>query len=262
MSNLTILVVDDEPLARRRVIRVVASILGVTLCGEAGDAIEAEKMIHSLKPDILLLDVQMPGASGFDLLEQLGDAMPVTVLVTAFDHHALRAFDAHAIDYVTKPIHVGRLTAAIERARTIAIARRQDGQIAELSETVSSLRLALHRYQRGPNEFWVKVMGEHVRVPADAILRIQAERDYVRLHTESRSYLLHESMAKLERSLESHMFLRVHRSMIIRRDRIRHLRPAPFASLILQMDDGKEIRVGRTYAPMVRSLLLKRSSDG
>lgn len=262
MTELSILVVDDEPLARRRIIRVIAGMPGVTLCGEAGNVDEAEAQVRALQPDILLLDVQMPGASGFDLLDRLGADAPATVFVTAFDDHALRAFDASAVDYVTKPIAPGRLTAAIERAAVLATARRDSGQVAELVETVAALRTALRQRQQGPSEFWVKARGEHVRIPAETIVRIQAERDYVRIHTEARSYLFHESLARLEETLEPSEFLRVHRSTIVRRDRIRQIRNAPFASFVLALSDGSEVRVGRTYSKAIRALLLeKRTRD-
>lgn len=251
----TVLIVDDEPLARRRLARMIAAMPTVTLAGVAEDAEEAEAQVRSLHPDILLLDIQMPGASGFDLVERLGPAAPVVIFVTAFDHHALRAFDARAADYVTKPVEAGRLAAAIGRALLLAKAGRDEERLAELGETVAALRAALREHERADSDFWVKTRGGHVRVPAAQVMSIEAERDYVRLHTGRESYLLHESMASLERRLDPEDFLRVHRSAILRRDQIVAIRHAPFAALIAVLEDGREIRVGRTYAARVRQFM-------
>ena len=251
----TVLIVDDEPLARRRLARMIAAMPGVTLAGVAEDAEDAEAQVRALRPDILLLDIQMPGASGFDLVERLGPAAPVVIFVTAFDHHALRAFDARAADYVTKPVEAGRLAAAIGRALLLARAGHDEERLAELGETVTALRAALREHERATSDFWVKTRGGHVRVPAAQVLSIEAERDYVRLHTGQESYLLHESMASLERRLDPDDFLRVHRSAIVRRDQIVAIRHAPFAALIAVLEGGREIRVGRTYAARVRQLI-------
>lgn len=255
MTSLSVLIIDDEPLARRRVLRVLAGLDGFRVAGEAGDAATAFTQIRALAPDIVLLDIQMPGASGFDLLDRLGADAPVVVFVTAFDHHALRAFDASAIDYVTKPIAPGRLAAALDRARTAALARRNDGRVAELTETVAALRSALRAQEKGASDLWVRSRGEHLRIPAERIDRIQAERDYVRIHADGESWLFGDNLAGVERRLDPADFLRVHRSAIVRRDRIVKLRTAPFAALILHLRDGSEVRVGRTYAAAIRRLI-------
>ena len=138
MSDLSVLIVDDEPLARGRLRRMLAAMEGVRVAGEAGNAGEAQDRIAALKPDLLLLDIQMPGEGGFELLERLGEAAPPTIFVTAFDHHALRAFNARAIDYVTKPVEPGRLATAIERARLTIGAAGRVGDGIECRVEVSS----------------------------------------------------------------------------------------------------------------------------
>ncbi|MBY8823878.1 LytR/AlgR family response regulator transcription factor [Sphingomonas colocasiae] len=255
MTDVSVLIVDDEPLARGRLRRMLGAMHGVRVAGEAGNAVDACQSIAVLKPDLLLLDIQMPGADGFELLDRLGDAAPPTIFVTAFDHHALRAFDARAIDYVTKPVEPGRLASAVERARLAAGAQARQGRIVELQETVATLRAELRKRDGGAIEFWVRYKGEHLRIPSDRISHIQAERDYVRLHADGQSHLYYESLASLERRLDPAEFVRIHRSTIVRRDRVLRLRGASFAALIVHLDDGSEVRVGRTYAKAMRRML-------
>lgn len=255
MSETTVLIVDDEPLARRRLARMLKSVPDIRLVGEAGDLICAEEQVRRCDPDVLLLDVQLPGASGFDLLDRLGDLAPVVVFVTASDHYALRAFDAAAADYVTKPVDAGRLAAAMLRACQLAHARRDEARVAELAETVAALRAALRDQDRAANDFWVKTNGGHLRIPMHRIVSFQAERDYVRIVADDGSYLLHESLMAIDQRLDSREFLRIHRSTIVRLNRILRLRNAPFGALVAAMDDGSELRVGRTYIKTVREIL-------
>lgn len=251
---LSILVIDDEPLARRRLTRLLGAIPGTEVIGTAGNVDEALELIAALLPDVILLDIQMPGGTGFDILERLGHGVPAVIFVTAFDHYALRAFEAAAIDYVTKPIEANRLRTAIERARTAIAARTSADRVVELNETVQALRQALRKHDTQSADLWIKVRGEFVRVALDRVVRFQAERDYVRIHTDGRSYLHHESLASLERRLDPGEFLRLHRSSIVRRDCIVGLKQAPFAALIARLSDGSEIRVGRTYSRLIRPL--------
>jgi two-component system, LytTR family, response regulator len=253
VKGSTVLLVDDEPLARRRLTRLLSRMDWVGQIEEAADVGEACRKAADVKPDVLLLDIQMPGGSGFDVLEQLGPEPPVVVFVTAFDHHALRAFESHAIDYVTKPIEPGRFALAMERARAATSSRHQRDRIAELQETVASLKRALSAQSRPPRELWVKVRGEHVRIPQESIIRFQAERDYVRIHVSGADYLYHESLTALEQRLDPSEFIRIHRGTIVRRGALVRIKKARFAALIAVLADGAEVRVGRTYSSAVRS---------
>lgn len=257
MTPLSVLVVDDEPLARRRLTRHLGKIGWVARIDEAGDVDCACRLAKEVKPDILLVDIQMPGGSGFDLLERLGAEAPVVVFVTAFDHHALRAFEANAIDYVTKPIEAGRFEMAMGRARQAVTSRLQGERIAELQETVASLKKALGGNSRRTGDFWVKSHGAYIRIAAETVIRFQAERDYVRIHVSDAAYLLPENMASLERRLDPAIFVRIHRSTIVRRNAITRVRTAPFSALVAVLCDGTEVRVGKTYAPGVRSDLTR-----
>lgn len=262
MSGLFVLVVDDEPLARRRLIRMLAKLDWVTRVEQAGNVDEAHLIIRASQPDILLLDIQMPGASGFDLLEHLEPPMPVVVFVTAFDHHALRAFEANAVDYLTKPIEPGRFNLAMHRARTAASSHQQAERMSEMQGTIAALRRTLHDQPRLSGCIWVKVRGEHVRIPHADIRRIQAERDFVRIHVCGCSYLHHETLSALEGRLDPEVFIRIHRSCIVRCDAILRLKLAQSADLIAVLSEGLEIRVGRTFAPSLRKRLLGSSAAG
>lgn len=255
MSGLSVLVVDDEPLARRRILRLLAQMDGVGRIQEAGDLAQACRMVDAACPDILLLDIQMPGGDGFELLERVARTPPAVVFVTAFDHHALQAFEASAVDYVTKPIEPGRFRAAMERARRAVDMHARADRIEELQETVASLRSALQDQARPPADFWVRAQGEHLRIAVGAIVRFQADRDYVRIHVPGATYLYRESLASLEQRLDAAEFVRIHRSAIVRRRAIARIRPGPFAALIAVLSDGAEVRVGRTYEPQFRALL-------
>jgi two-component system LytT family response regulator/two-component system response regulator AlgR len=224
---------------------------------EAKDADEAVLSIAANEPDILLLDIQMPGGSGFDVLERLGPRLPVVVFVTAFDHHALRAFEANAVDYVTKPVEPARFARALERARLALEGRAQADRLAELKETVAALKSALEDKPRLKREFWVKVRGEYQRLALDGIIWFQSERDYVRIHVAGAAHLHHASLAGIERCLDGEAFMRIHRGAIVRRSAIVRLRPAPFGALIAVLSDGTEVRVGRTYGASVRARLLR-----
>jgi len=257
-GGMSVLVVDDEPLARRRLIRMLGKLPWVTRIDEAGNVTEARARIAQDRPDILILDVQMPDGSGFAVLPNMADAPPAVVFVTAFDHHAVRAFDADAIDYVTKPVEAGRFEVAMQRARAAVAAVAQSDHIVELQEAVAALKRALGDKTLRAQDFWVRSRGEHLRIPTDRVVRFQADRDYVRLHTDQADYLYQESLTSLERRLDPADFVRIHRSTIVRRDAIERIKPAPFAALVAVLSDGSEVRVGRTYVAVMRNQIAKR----
>lgn len=252
MTKLSILVVDDEPLARRRLIRMLAKLEWVDQIDEANDAIEAQLKIKKCCPDILLLDIQMPGGSGFDVLEQLTSDPPAIVFVTAFDQYALRAFETNAVDYLTKPIDSSRFLIAMDKAKSAASSRIQSDRIAELQEMIVSLKGALRTQSRQTAEFWVKSLGEFIRVTQDNIIRFQAERDYVRIHVLGTSYLYQETLTSLEQRLDSDDFIRIHRSNIVKRTAIVKIKKTPFSEMIIVLSDGSEVRVGRTFSKSFR----------
>lgn len=252
----TVLVVDDEPLARRRLQRMLSDCEGVRFAGAAADVEQARAMVRQLRPDILLLDIQMPGGDGFELLSALGDEAPAVVFVTAFEHHAVRAFEVSAVDYLLKPVEPGRLALAMARVRVFLQQRSREEQAQALRETVATLRRALDGQQaRTRADFWVRSASGHARLELREIVRFEAERDYVRIHAGERSFLHWESLASLEERLPAQEFVRIHRGSIVRRDRIAKVRRGALSSLVVVLTDQTELRVGRTYLPRIRAEL-------
>ena len=251
-----VLVVDDEPLARRRVERLLRQLPWIGGIDEAGGLREALAKVRAGAPDIVLLDIQMPDGTGFDLLRQLEPPLPAVVFVTAFDDRALQAFDSQAIDYVTKPIEPGRLRLALERARDAVQSRSTRDRISELEEIVAALRRSDAPREPRKAELWVKSRGDYLRILPDQITHIQAERDYVRIHADGREFLHHENLAAIVRLLPPDQFLRIHRSTVVRIGAVERIKGGRFSSLSAVLHDGTELRVGRTYTAGIRAQLL------
>lgn len=258
MSELKILIVDDEPLAARRLRILIERRPDLRLVGTAKDGDEAVEAIRTLEPDVVLLDVQMPGLDGFEVVERLaGGLPPVVIFVTAFDHHASRAFEARALDYLVKPVDAQRLYDALDHARIRRDQIEASSQVEELREIIANLRrggASATPAQRFEREFWVRSLGETLRVPVDEIERIEAERDYVRLHTSERSFLHREPISDIEKRLDPEAFLRVHRSTIVRRDRVTAIGKSASRTPILRLASGEQVSVGRSYADRIDKL--------
>jgi len=257
MSELTILIADDEPLATRRLKVLIERGQDLRLVGVAVDGEDAIEAIATLEPDVVLLDVQMPGLDGFEVVGRLA-AMPspAIIFVTAFDHYASRAFEAQAVDYLLKPVEATRLYATLDRARERVDQVDAARQVAELLEIIANLRgggvpTPAKRFEK---EFWVKSLGETVRVPVDIIERIESERDYVRLHTRERSFLHREPLGNIEKRLDPEEFLRVHRSTIVRRSCVEAIGKSVSRTPVLRLFSGEKIPVGRSYAAQIEKL--------
>jgi two-component system response regulator AlgR len=235
---LRTLIVDDEPLAIERLAILCAEIGGVELVGAAPDGETALPLIAAHAPDLLLLDIAMPGIDGMSLARalQARSPRPQVVFTTAFDGYALDAFDVAATDYLLKPVAIDRLRRAFDRVRA-ALAPSSASENPEIW-----------------SEFWVPWRSEMIRIEARSIDRVTAERDYMRLHVGARSHLLHMTAKQLERRLDPAHFIRVHRSQIVRRDFIERIRRENGAWLVC-CRDGAELRVGRRYMPAARALL-------
>ena len=236
-TPLDTLIVDDEPLAVERLQVICGRLPGVKVIGTAGDGVTALARIEALSPDLVLLDLTMPELDGIAVARKLKDRTrpPALIFVTAHDHFAVEAFDLDAVDYVLKPVTPERLGRAIERA----LARRRDTQ----QEDGQWLR-----------ELWVPHRSELVRLEVDLVSRIDAERDYVRLHVDDRTYLLLQTIAGLEERLDPARFIRIHRSTIMRRDAIRGLRHDGLGVWSVETDSGDALRIGRTYLPRVKAM--------
>ena len=233
------LIVDDEPLARRGVILRLRKFKDIEVVGECGDGASAIKKILTLAPDLVFLDVQMPELNGFEVLHALpADAVPAVIFVTAYEQHALRAFEVHALDYLVKPIDDERFLVAVNRALKL-------GQ-TQLSHRV--LRLLRSRSGEYVSRFPVR-NGQRIQiVPTVEIDWITASGDYAELHTRRKIYLIRETMNSLQHKLDPAMFVRIHRSRIIRGDLIRELRLIDNREYVVKLSDGSEHRSSRTYA--------------
>lgn len=234
---LRTLIVDDEPLAIERMQVLCAELDQLQVVGTANDGASALRLAEKLKPDLLLLDMTMPGVDGLGVARQLGKGpeAPAIIFVTAHEDFAVDAFDLDAIDYVLKPVAAERLARAIDRA----VARR-DRAPGERSEWQT--------------EFWVPHRSELLRIEAEQVERIDAERDYVRLHVGERSYLLLQTIAGLEERLDPERFIRIHRSTILRRDCIRGLRHEGLGVWCVELANGEALRIGRTYLRKVKAM--------
>lgn len=237
---LRTLIVDDEPLAVERMQVLCAEIPQLTVIGTANDGESALRLANRLAPDLLLLDMTMPGMDGLQVAAAAREQVPqpAVIFVTAHENFAVEAFDLEAIDYVLKPVAADRLERAIERA----LARRGEGAAGTAAQS------------RWLSEFWVPHRSELLRVDAGEVFRIDAERDYVRLHVGQASYLLLQTIAGLEERLDPEKFIRIHRSTILRRDHIRGLRHEGLGVWCAELADGKQLRIGRTYLKRVKAI--------
>jgi len=240
-APLRTLVVDDEPLAVERLQILCAREPAIDLVGVASDGEAALRMVEALDPDLLLLDIAMPGVDGMEVARTLGQRprRPAVIFCTAFDQFAVAAFDVAAVDYLLKPVSADRLGRAVARVRELL--RDPPPPAAPRAEHT--------------NEFWVPHRSEMIRIAAEDIDRIEAERDYMRLHVGRRSFLLHQTITELERQLDPTKFIRLHRSTIVRRQFIAKLRHDGLGVWHADLADGSEVRIGRTYLPAAREMM-------
>ena len=240
------LIVDDEPPARDSLRLLLERSADFAVAGECGNGEDALTAIPAVRPDVLFLDVQMPGIDGFELLRRLGtSAVPALVFVTAFDQYAIQAFEQHALDYLLKPFSDERFRAVLEKVRS----RLSERQLAGLSGRLQQLLQT-----REPAPLLVRDGMRTVILPLDEIVWIEAEDYCARIHLERRSVLVRESLRTLERRLDNGRFARVHRSAIVNVARIRELSPLVSGDQRLILSNGAELRASRTH----RADLLKK----
>jgi two-component system, LytTR family, response regulator len=255
--KLRALVADDEPLARRRLVRLLEGRPGVEVVGECADGPSAVAAIRRERPDLVFLDVQMSGMDGFAVLREAGPGpLPLVVFVTAHDRYALRAFEVHAVDYLLKPLDPARLDAALERAAARAARGRRthERRLVELLEELGREQRDLGRRlappadgARTPERLLLKLGERMVFVPVEAIERVEAEGNYVRIHAGKERYLVRGTLAGMEKLLDPRRFLRIHRSTVVNLDRVREVRPAFAGDCTVVLHDGTELRLSRRY---------------
>jgi two-component system LytT family response regulator len=249
--SFKVLVVDDEPAARRGVRRLLSGEADFVVVGECGAGIEAVAAIRDLEPDLVFLDVQMPEMDGFGVVEAVGiERFPALIFVTAYDEFAVRAFDFHALDYLLKPINPERFKRSLARVRhqlragpTGQVQQRLLGLIQQFNRPGWLERLA------------VKLSDRIVLIEVENIDWIEAADNYVCVHLEGRSYMLHETLSALEKKLDPNSFRRIHRSRMVNLKKIKELHPLFHGEYVIVLKNGAKLTSGRRYRDSLQSLL-------
>jgi two-component system, LytTR family, response regulator len=244
--------VDDEPLARERVRALLAAEDGVDVVAECGDGAAAVSTVAEQRPDLLILDIQMPEMDGFEVLDALEpDTLPAVVFVTAYDEYALRAFDVHAVDYVLKPIDPGRFHTALERARE----RLNTGAAALGHATLRRLLDDLRAARPRPVRFVVRSGDRLGFVRADEVDWVESGGNYVKLHAGGRTHLMRGTLKAVEARLDHESFVQIHRSLIVNLDRVASLEPYFHGEYVVTMKDGSKLTSSRSHSARLRALV-------
>jgi two-component system LytT family response regulator len=268
VTALRVLIVDDEAFARQRLRRLLTEESDIEIVGEASNGREAISMITTHNPDVVLLDVQMPRVDGFGVLRGLDGPAPLVIFVTAFDEHAVAAFDVHAFDYILKPVDAARFADAIARARTQIAQSTAAERHAKLVDFLDAASGTPARDQaasaaeqtsalgRAPlDRLLVKEEGRMYFVPVAEIDWIEAFGNYARLHTGARTHLIRETMATLERALDTRRFARIHRSTIVNLDRIKQMDLWGSGDYMVRLADGTQLKLSRWYRDRLEARL-------
>lgn len=258
---MRVLLVDDETLALDRLRTLFADIEGVEVVGQAREGSAALALAEELKPDLIILDVQMPGRNGLRIAADLPtEERPEIVFVTAHEHYAPDAFEIDAADYLLKPVRFDRLRHAVERARRRRTLLAKAARADQLEAEINGLRAHAAAVQE-ETEIWVPDRHGHRRVPIASIGWIEASRDYVLLHTDLRSHMLRITMSALEQKLVGTPFIRVHRSAFVQADRVAEVKRSGRA-MTLVLKDNTSVQVGPNYmGPVEEALGFRKSVD-
>jgi two-component system, LytTR family, response regulator len=264
-QTIRTLVVDDEPLARSRLVKLLRQRPGYEVVGECGTGAEAVEAVQRESPELLLLDVQMPEMNGFEVIEAIGlDRVPAVVFVTAYDQYALRAFELHALDYLLKPFDDDRFDRALARAR----ARIRRGQIENMSHQLMALLKDLRGGQEPPaapaeeTPRWLERLavktGDRVAIlKVDEIDWIEGAGVYVQLHVGGKRHLHRETLSNLEQQLDPGRFVRIHRSTIVNVERVKELVPYFHGEYVVMLEDGTKLKLSRSYRDRLPAILGK-----
>jgi two-component system, LytTR family, response regulator len=248
VADLRVLVVDDEPLVREGIRVLLEREVGVRILGEARNGEEAVERIRELRPDLVLLDVQMPGMDGLAVVAALEpEERPAIVFVTAHGEYAIRAFDVHAVDYLLKPFDPERFAMALRRAR----ARMAEGKVDRLEELLATLRPA----PPYPERLLLKHEGTVVVVPAHDIDWVEAADNYVKVHARTGRYMVREPLKQIEAKLDPARFARAHRSAIVNLSRVKSLDPLTAGEHIITLTTGTRLTLSRGYRDHFKSRL-------
>lgn len=248
MERIRTLIVDDEPLARRGLRVALGKDREIEIVDEAADGPEAVEKIRSIKPDLVFLDIQMPELNGFEVLDSLGaDEIPMVVFVTAYDQYALNAFQVHALDYLLKPYEDERLLEAVDRAKAHLRQKNGSSPMKRVQEMLDSTRAERSRVGR----IMVRSGGRITFVRVDDVDWIEAQGDYICLHTQGKKHLIREKISDMETQLSPENFLRIHRSTMVNVTRIREMQPMFHGEYAVVLQDGTRLTMSRSFRDRV-----------
>jgi two-component system, LytTR family, response regulator len=254
VTKIRTLVVDDEPMARERILSLLQQEGDVEVIGQCSDGVQAVSAIQQQSPDLVFLDVQMPGCDGFGVIQNIGaDRMPTVVFVTAYDEYALRAFEVHALDYLLKPFGKDRFQETLKHARE-SLERRRAG---DLGRRLLALVHDLKPEQQRLDRLVVKSGGRVFFLRTDEIDWIEAAGNYVRLHLGEESHLFRETMNGMEARLDARRFVRIHRSRIVNTERIKELQPWFNGEYVVILRNGTRLTLSRGYREKLQEQLGK-----
>ncbi|HVW78203.1 MAG TPA: response regulator [Alloacidobacterium sp.] len=250
MKPLRVLVVDDEPAIRSGIRKLLTAMEDVIVTGECQNASEAVAAIRRNTAELVLLDIHLPDASGLDVVRSVGaERMPLVVFVTAYDEHAIEAFDLNALDYLLKPFDEERLERALARARERLASNEQEQVVQKLQKLLANYT------QTGPERFVIRKTNHYEFVSADTIDWIESADNYVELHCGPKTHLLNETMGGIEQRLDPQKFLRIHRRHIINTSRILAVHPLAGGTYEFEMQQGTRLTSGRNFTQAVRMLI-------
>jgi two-component system, LytTR family, response regulator len=252
MKKLRTLIVDDEPLARERLASLLSAEQDIEVIGTCGDGEEAVRSIQQNAPDLVFLDIQMPGLNGFEVIDAVGaEQMPLVIFVTAYDQHALRAFQVRALDYLLKPFDRERFQEALQRAR----AHIQRDETGDIGRRLLALVKDLRRDQPKTDRLVVKSGGRLFFLRVDEIDWVEASGNYVRLHVGTTSHLLRETMNAIEGRLDPEKFFRIHRSRIVNIERVQEMQPWLNGEYAVVLRTGTRLTLSRGYREKLQERL-------
>lgn len=273
-EKIRTVVVDDEPLARRGLLVRLAQFEQIEVIGECVNGRDAVEVIERDQPDLVFLDIQMPGLNGFDVLRQVSQnnaPMPVVVFVTAYDQYAIRAFEVRALDYLLKPVDEERLTQTLTRISDALNEQREKAQQNKLVDLVAEMtgedcEDILRRLAEGqeiapdnyPEHIAIKESGEITRVAINAIEWVDAAGDYMCIHASNETHILRRTMKELEKELNPKYFQRIHRSAIVNLNQVEKLCSRQNGEYHLVLHNGEELKVSRSYKDKIKQLILGR----
>jgi two-component system LytT family response regulator len=266
--SIRCLLVDDEPRARKGLRARLLHYPDIQIVGECASGYEAVDSIHSLKPDLLFLDIQMPGLNGFEVLKQSAETqMPVTIFITAYDRYAVKAFECHALDYLLKPIAENRLREALTHAMTEIEHRNHELYIQKIQAILldysadfenphpHTAPLPLRQKPEFLSRLMIKTVNTVIIVPVDDIYWIESAADLVFIHTHAKKYVLRETLTSLEGKLDPKQFIRIHRSAIVNVKRIKQLCPVSHGDFNVHLENDTKLRLSRTYRSKFQNIL-------